>query len=375
MNKNKLLIILVTFLVTTTSFAQTVKRITANMNLQTELTNATNGDIFMVEGGFYGDIYVTKQVALIGTGYFLGNGTQATPATARAGRVHFRTGSAGSMITGFEINGYLNISTSSISVTRNNITEAIQIGVSDDLNYWNATVNNAIIKQNFARRLEIIGRVESSVIGTVTGFSCKNNIFSQGFHLQGNISGEIINNTFDRDIIADESDCVLQTYYSISSTTGNTCGKLNIVFKNNIMTNISLYDWTWCPITNHPTDVFLNNVLNSKNIYCSSNSQYTIPTNLGTTNTIITTTQLNDLYLGYPTNSPNLATDARNQLATNSPAKGVGENGTDCGAFGGDEPYVLSGIPLVPTIYELKVPQTVSQGGTLNVQIKAKTNN
>jgi hypothetical protein len=367
MNKDKLFIILFTCLVTT-SFAQTVKRITANMNLQTELTNATNGDIFMVEGGFYGDINVTKQVALIGTGYFLGNGTQATPATARTGRVHFRTGSAGSMITGFEINGFLNITTSSISVTRNNITEAIQIGVNDALT-WGSTANNVIIKQNLARRLEILG-VSG---GSITGFSCKNNIFSQGFHLQGNISGEIINNTFDRDIVGDEQGYGVQSYISQTQTSGNyVCGKINVVFKNNILTNISSWTGDWCPVTSYPTDIFLNNILNGKS---SSYGAYAIPTNLGTTNTIITTTQLNNLYIGYPTNSPNFATDARNQLATTSPAKGAGENGTDCGAFGGDEPYVLSGIPFVPTIYELKVPQTVSQGGTLNVQIKAKTNN
>jgi hypothetical protein len=62
-------------------------------------------------------------------------------------------------------------------------------------------------------------------------------------------------------------------------------------------------------------------------------------------------------------------------LASNSPAKGSGENGTDAGAFGGDEPYILSGIPSIPSIYQLTVPANVPQGGTLNVQIKAKTNN
>ena len=40
------------------------------------------------------------------------------------------------------------------------------------------------------------------------------------------------------------------------------------------------------------------------------------------------------------------------------------------GAFEGDDPYVISGIPAGPVIQDITVPSTVEQGGTLNVTIK-----
>ncbi len=40
------------------------------------------------------------------------------------------------------------------------------------------------------------------------------------------------------------------------------------------------------------------------------------------------------------------------------------------GAFNGDDPYVISGIPAGPVIQDITVPATVEQGGTLNVTIK-----
>ena len=62
-------------------------------------------------------------------------------------------------------------------------------------------------------------------------------------------------------------------------------------------------------------------------------------------------------------------------LKEGSPAVGVGENGTDCGAFGGDQPYVLSGIPGVPHIYEAIIPTSASGDSGLKVYLKIKTNN
>lgn len=63
-------------------------------------------------------------------------------------------------------------------------------------------------------------------------------------------------------------------------------------------------------------------------------------------------------------------------LATGSPAIGAGLNGGDCGVFGngsGGYPYVLSGMPDIPAIFEA----TVTTMGTtsLPVNIKSKTNN
>ena len=63
-------------------------------------------------------------------------------------------------------------------------------------------------------------------------------------------------------------------------------------------------------------------------------------------------------------------TDGLYQLAENSPAKSAGLNGIDCGPFGGPLPYVLSGIPPGPSIYEVSAPATASKSEGLPVNIK-----
>lgn len=67
--------------------------------------------------------------------------------------------------------------------------------------------------------------------------------------------------------------------------------------------------------------------------------------------------------------------DAKWILKEGSPAKSGGINGAECGMFGGQEPYVLSGIPAIPSIYEAIVPDKVKNGENLNVKIKVKANN
>lgn len=66
--------------------------------------------------------------------------------------------------------------------------------------------------------------------------------------------------------------------------------------------------------------------------------------------------------------------DAKYILKEGSPAIGAGANGVDCGMFGRDEPYILSGIPPIPNIYEAIVPSTVTNKDGLPVQIKARAN-
>jgi hypothetical protein len=69
------------------------------------------------------------------------------------------------------------------------------------------------------------------------------------------------------------------------------------------------------------------------------------------------------------------STDGYYMLKTNSPGKAYSTDLTDCGAFGGSAPYVLSGLPPIPNIYFLQINQNATQGGGLKINIKAKANN
>lgn len=62
--------------------------------------------------------------------------------------------------------------------------------------------------------------------------------------------------------------------------------------------------------------------------------------------------------------------DGMYQLAENSPAKNAATHGGDCGAFGGETPYILSGIPMFqPHITEAIVPKKPTDG-KITVKIK-----
>jgi len=64
--------------------------------------------------------------------------------------------------------------------------------------------------------------------------------------------------------------------------------------------------------------------------------------------------------------------DERYKLKAGSPAIGAGVSGVDCGAFGGVTPYVLSGLPPFPRIYEATIPGTAYSDKGLSCTIKIK---
>ena len=357
--KSKLLIFI--FLIQTVSiYAQTTIRVTNGQNLQTLIDAYPAGTIFMVEGGIVNsNLDIDKKVSIIGTGYFLNATTQATPGVAQVSHIRLKPGSDGSFITGLQCLS-INISANNILIQRCYATEPIRLGYTGlgSGGVWTGTANNCVILQNYSSRLEIVN--QNAPNSSANNFVVKNNIFFRyGFHLEGNLSGEISNNTFMPGVATNEDYHSFQSSLNASYEFQWVCKILPIIFRNNIMPRVNVRN---CSINSYPSTDFNGNVF-TQNF-----------TNLLSSNTI--NANPDDLFLGYPTNSNNaLSPDARAQLATNSPAKGVGVGGTDAGAFGGDTPYVLNGIPNVPNIYSLTVPLQVPQNGTLNVQIKAKTNN
>lgn len=70
----------------------------------------------------------------------------------------------------------------------------------------------------------------------------------------------------------------------------------------------------------------------------------------------------------FQNNSGNFSADNDFKLSATSPAIGAGESGTDIGAFGGATPFILSGLPPIPAVYDAAV------GNTLEVSLSAKDN-
>ncbi|RYC70056.1 hypothetical protein [Spirosoma sordidisoli] len=73
-----------------------------------------------------------------------------------------------------------------------------------------------------------------------------------------------------------------------------------------------------------------------------------------------------DLFVG------GTSSDGRYRIKANSPYIAAGYNGTQPGIFGGSEPYVLSGTPPIPILYDLNVPGSGSAASGLTISVKIR---
>jgi hypothetical protein len=300
-------------------------------NLQEAINGANEGDTIYVEGSPFtytplGDNFtINKRLIIIGPGYFLGDNDTTLYNNASA-KIHsimkFIEGSEGSIFQGMQVNDYLYIETNNITVQRN-YSSSIVLGKSG------ITIQNPIIKQNY-----IGGHIGQN--GDVT-------------------NGIIYNNIIKGNALGDQSGCI--SLHSTSSsfsilfniTTGGAAYVNSIQAYNSIIgNNICYYDiYTGCDIDGIWTTA--NNTLSN-----------------------------NILELGLDFEAQFIEStvyDKRYQLAPGSAAIGAASDGGDCGAFGGVEPYILSGLPPIPHIWDINAPVSVSDDSELPVIIKVKTQN
>lgn len=283
-----------------------------------------------------GPLVCTKRLTIIGTGYFLaGNASEpGMPADKREAWIttaQFNNGSAGSVVTGvvFINNGLVYVRDVNIKFERCYLNKIYLGAQLSGATLLSASHNTRIARCYFpGDGFSIEG--QPWVIGgtTFTPNNCQieNNILLEGIY---KINNSIINNN------------ICYNYYSWSGVSTTGC-----VFKNN---------------------VFLGSVEISGNTFFNNISVgNNLPAGNGNTN------NANGSLLFISTNR---TYDKHYQLGSSSAAIGAGENGTDCGAFGGATPYILSGLPPYPVITDLQVSGTGSTAVPLNVTISAKSNN
>lgn len=268
----------------------------------------------------YGNMILTKKLIILGPGYFLNenSGEQANPTTATISSFTFNAGSGGSVISGLTITGTCYIRTGNITISRNNIAPYIYL--SRDYSY-----SNVLISGNYG--IFEIHNDGSSAETVITNVLIVNNFLAR-IILCNQFSGVAANNVF-----------------------GTTNGASNFLVKNNIFTtnfNELVFNGSFNTITNNLSAATIG-----------------LPVGNGNQNSVSMTT----VFVG----TTGYSTDGQWQLKEGSPAKGAGLNGEDCGIFGGNTPYHLSGIPATPSIYLLSAPAS-SNGPTLPVTISVKTN-
>lgn len=275
----------------------------------------------------YAAPYISKRLTIIGTGwtphgydgFFIRNTTVDF-------HIYFGSDSSGSILSGFRVSGYINISGAS------NITI-------DKCNCYYITITNGtspiegITVQNcdliYSQGYPI--RLDGSSSSRSQAFRFVNNILVSNY-------GDVIDNDSTYDVYLN-GNCYFINNTIITSTTSGNLSQVppydgNAVVINNIMT---------CSQQNSPSWNY--NIYGIEALACVSADYHTVPGSVA-------------IDAGHPNIAFNDLDGTRN----------------DCGAYGGPTPFVDSGIPGYPAIYEINGPGVATPNETIDIQIKAKTN-
>jgi hypothetical protein len=305
-------------------------------NITDAQSAAASGDTIYIEGSSlqYTTPSLTKKLVIIGPGFFLvdNSNTQANKNSARISGFTFNSGSMGSIIQGVEIVGIVTISVDSITLKRNYIHYSstgykgvvLASGTKGSVITQNYIVNSA----NYAAYGALT--IESSSIGHIISNNYMVNSSGTGgaypsLLMNSNAQAQIVNNVF-----------------------GSMVTIVNSSFHNNILT-IGSFESSGSVVT--------HNIGNS--------TQFPLPDNL----------QSVDMNLVF--DLANTSTDGKYQLigeVGTNPAIGYGVLGEDCGMFGGSNPYVLSGVPALPSVYFFYAAPSASSASGLPTSIKVKSN-
>jgi hypothetical protein len=326
----------------------TVWRVNNNIGVQADFTSvsaaitaAAAGDTIYIEVSatvYNESITVTKKLIFLGTGYYLSDTanheTQWNTHSATISGIYFNSGSKGSKMSGVDIDGGIQLNDSLITIERCYCNSYIYLapGVSSYADH------------DTIRQCSLYGLVSNNAAsGSARGLMIYNNLIPGSIQLQSNLA-----NT---------------TIYFINNVFGNyTFSCQNCVFQNNIFfgNNFGAYG---------TSNYFANN------LFAYSSSQSGVPVGNNNQFSVSMSTVFVVAATNYYTPPAGFSHDGQYQLADGSPAIGAGDiNGTavDCGVFGGPAPYVLSGMPNIPSIYSLTVPAQVNDGTPdINISLSA----
>jgi hypothetical protein len=326
------------------SQAQTIRRVNNNPGItgvnvyttaQAAHDAAAANDILIIEpsGTSYGDLTLTKPLKIYGNGYFLTINTElkADQRTSIVGTISFNTGSGGSLISGLGSN----TSTTNIygvsDITIRGNTGNVFMYTRNAANTTNTNVSNILITPNYSGGLVDSFPTTGFVVSNVTITNCiYDNVKAD--ENPGNQNWIVRNNTF---FITSSATVIL----------------VNSVFENNILRGSGL------------VPVFTN-VTHSYNVAAFS----AFSGGVGNQNNY----DLTNVFLGT---GVGISADEEVQIKAGSPLKTAGSGGTEVGAYGGPTPYVVSGIPAIPSIVNMVNTATGSSSSPISVTITVKSNN
>lgn len=279
---------------------------------------AREGDTIMVDGSDieYELTEITKRLVLIGPGYWI-NENGIVDEAAPSAKVQFtvKKGAAGTVIEGFSTNNRINaafrINADNCVVRRCYITSSSYYGVQfgrDDTD--DPAPSGAVVQQNYFKNCNVSGWQI-----TMTNVLISNNIFAH-------------------------EDMTAYDIANISSS--------QIEYNTMFCTDENS---SWKNFASVHTSTIEHNILWNPDVWYSAIS-------------ILDDNEKSDNYTGNIISPAEVNTDKDVKTAETTMSEGK------YGAFAGDSPYVLSGIPAAPVIEDLVVPTSVEAGSKMKVTIK-----
>jgi hypothetical protein len=319
------------------------------VNLQEAHDGASAGDtLYLIGSGvsyITARVNISKRLIIIGPGYFFDNPeTQVSlqPAFLTlsdcAIAIVFFPESAGSVMMGLTIRGTVSINTNNIMVKRNHFMRSSN-GACDINPRLSIAASQTYVVQNYFQATNT-SQVSINVADGLTNIFIRNNYLSNACGIPG-------------------ANCSVSFIWALLSPANTSIELTNNVIQGGISVSNAL-------VRNNIFPTISFNFVTSNSVV---QNNMTIQNFLPVGNGNINATNLSSIFVTSGT------TDGRWRLSDGSPAIGTGFEGVDMGMFGGAEPYVLSGIPPIPTIYQLNAPAVGEKNTGLPITIKAKSNN
>lgn len=291
---------------------------------------ATSGDTIYISPSarpYYLSVNIQKRIHLVGVGFDITESFGGTPTQTASFEsiIKFSPGSEGSVIEGLD-GGFI------VYVEAPNIT----------------------IKHNDLKQVNFTDQGSGSVIIGNKIIASGVNAYSPAISLSNAYNVLMANN-----IIINPN---------ISSVYGNTDHGISGGVDPLIYSNILKADGGYCLYATEGAQV-VNNIFLSKEVNSCGNCsfQYNATSTMsfdGEGN--ISILDINTVFVDW--------VHGNYHLSPTSPAKGTGQNGTDMGIYGGEEPYVDCGFPGIPSILQLEGDLFAAPGTGLNIKFRAKSN-
>ena len=362
------------------SDGQTIRRVNASpgvtgVNVYTNFNDAQNaasaGDIIYFEptvagvGVSHVNITITKTLTLIGTGYYLGQPNNTTPKNFVDGEITLNTVTIEKTAPNTKIEGITLVNGTTINAVNTEIKRCFVSGVQYNRTASGNNGSNGKIIQS-----TLIGS-SSKIVGF--GYEASNTVGGVCTTTPFQIENIEIRNNISKSSLTIES--INTTGYlnsGICSSPAQVGHFSNMIIANNTVgdkqSSSSLSIWRCENCTAHSnilsqfTTFPSNSVAVSKNV-CD------LACNAGANNldnvdwtTLFSSGAIQNI-------------DKDLILSSTSPAIGAGLAGVDAGAFGGVNPYKLSGIPAFPILTNYTLSGVGNSSTPLNVSVTVRGNN